>query len=116
MRIFTMLVSLFVVCAIAVSASAQEGKKKGDGKRTRMSAEERFKAMDKDNDGNVTEKEFIDSAKAGPRKMDEAKAKEAYANMGGKDGKLSLETYKAKSEEMRKQWAEKRKKSADDKK
>ena len=105
-RFFGMLLALALVCVFVTDASAAEGKKGGKGKR--MSAEERFQALDKDNDKALSEGEFL----ANPRfNTDEAKerGKAIFKKMDADgDKKVSLDEYKKAMAEMGKKRGEKK--------
>ena len=103
-RVVAMLAVLALACFVCVSVS--EAKGKGGGKA--KSPEQAFKAMDKDGNGEVSEAEYLESAKT-QKNFDEAKAKKAFAKMAP-DGKLTLKAYQDFVEQQKKKAAEKKKK------
>jgi Ca2+-binding EF-hand superfamily protein len=81
------------LCAIAfcgfISLQAADEKK---ADKPKVSKEEQFKKMDSNNDGSVSEDEFV----AVRGKKDPAKAKEMFKKLDKNgDGKLSLEEFSA---------------------
>ena len=95
MRIWTVLLSLVVVAAIAVNASAAGGKggKKGGDKGKMPSPEERFKKMDTNSDGKLTCEEFVAASK---ERMggDAKKAEDFWKRIAGEKKELTLDEYK----------------------
>lgn len=93
--------------AIAMSAMvavvlAEEGQK-----RERPTAEKVFKALDKNEDGAISEEEFL----ASPRATDKEKAKARFKAMdANSDGKVTLEEMKAAWEKRAKREGEGKKK------
>jgi len=103
MKVWTTLLALTLACLWTVTTLAQE--KKDAPKKPRQSSEERFKEMDKDNSGTVTEAEFV----AAYSRMGEEKAKALFQKMGGTADKgLTLEQYKKAREEFRKKYGERK--------
>ncbi len=90
-RLSTLLLVGLALVIGATSASAFPDKKK-DGKKPKKTVEERFKALDKDESGDLTLEEFL-----APIKKDEAKekAKEVFKKKDKNgDEKLTLEEFK----------------------
>jgi hypothetical protein len=87
------LFSLFSVAALALGVAAPSfAEDKKPEKKPAASPADRFKAMDKDSDGSLTETEYL-----GKRTGEAAtKGKEQFAKRdANKDGKLSLEEFSA---------------------
>ena len=107
MRFWTVLLSLVVVAAVAVNASAQEKKEKKKGDHPRMS----FKDMDANGDGSLTKAEYVAAHTKNAPEDKKEKATERAGKMwdklaGGKDA-LSETEYNAAVEKMKKEWTDK---------
>ena len=92
-KLFSLLTVLAVVFSLtAVSQAADKADKKD------RDPEAQFKMRDKDNDGNLTEAEFL-----GKLEGDKAtKAKELFARLDkDKDGKVTLEEFKARGKKAK---------------
>ena len=75
MRVWTLLLSLIVLCLVSVNATAQEQHKK-------HSLADRFAKMDANHDGILTLQEFV----AGHPKLDKEKAEKFYNSLVGLGG------------------------------
>ncbi|NQU25139.1 MAG: hypothetical protein HQ567_27955 [Candidatus Nealsonbacteria bacterium] len=106
MRFWTTLLSLAVVAAFAVNASAQDNKKK-KSERPRMS----FADMDANKDGKLTKDEFVTARMKNVPDDRKERAKEFVGRMWdrlAKDKKAITEAeYKAAREKMIKDWQKK---------
>ena len=106
MRFWTVLLSLVVVAAVAVNASAQDTKKK-KGDRPRIS----FKDMDANSDGKLIKDEYVAAHTKNAPADKQEKAKERAGRMwdrlAGDKKELSEDEYKAAMEKMMKEWKEK---------
>ena len=115
MRFWTVQLSLDVVAAVAVNASAQDTKKKR-GDHPRMS----FKDMDANSDGSLTKKEYVDAhtknAPADQKAKAEERAGKRWDKLSGGKEKLSEDEYKAAVEKMMKEWKDKGGKNRGEKK
>jgi hypothetical protein len=111
MRIWVALLTVAVACMFAVNAYAGEKKKEGKGKR--MSAEERFKAMDTNNDEKLSPEEFV----AGNKRVSKEEAEKLFKawDTDG-NGFLSLDEYKKGREKLREQFGKKKGEKKDEKK
>jgi hypothetical protein len=115
MRFWTVLLSLVVVAAVAVNASAQDTKKK-KGDRPRIS----FKDMDANSDGKLIKDEYVAAHTKNAPADKQEKAKERAGRMwdrlAGDKKELSEDEYKAAMEKMMKEWTDKRGKKRGEKK
>lgn len=106
MRLWVMLLSLVVVGTIALNASAQDTKKKGE--RPRMS----FADMDKNKDGKLTEAEFSEARMKNVPEERKEKAKEfvarAWKQIAGDKKEVTEAEFKAALEKMAKERGGKR--------
>jgi hypothetical protein len=75
-------------------------------KKPQATAEERFKMMDTNKDGKISEAEFV----AAHKKWPEAKAKEIYNSAGGTKKGMSLDEYRKAREAWHKKMAEHKRK------
>ena len=88
MKLITSLFALALVSSFAIAAD----EKPAAGDKPKKTAEERYKALDTNNDGSVS----LDEFKAGPAgKRDAAKAEEMFKKRDKDgDGKLSIDEFK----------------------
>lgn len=106
MRFWTVLLSLVVVAAVAVNASAQDTKKKR-GDHARMS----FADMDANKDGKLIKDEFVaahtKNAPADQKEKATERAGKMWDRLAGDKKELSEDDYKAAMEKMMKEWKDK---------
>ncbi|MEA3211088.1 MAG: hypothetical protein QOE70_4145 [Chthoniobacter sp.] len=98
MKSITTILAVLALSAAVVTA-ADEKPKAAEGEKKHGDPEAMFKKLDADNDGKVSEAEFLN----GPMgKKDPAHAKEVFAKKdANKDGSLSLEEMKAGGHEKK---------------